>query len=161
MAQFTDQDTQRLIAQLHRDEGKKVDRNGNHVAYPDSKDILTIGYGHNCLSSPVPGVSKPGDTITDETANMLFERDLNAHIRETRKALPWVEDLDAVRQAVLYNMAFNLGVKGLCGFYNTLTAIRTGDYASAARRMLVSKWADDVKGRAVRLAKQMELGVWQ
>ena len=165
---FTDKDTQRLIAQLHRDEGSKRDGDGNHVAYLDTVGVLTIGYGHNCKSSPVPGVFKPGDTITDEQANNVFERDLAAHIWEVRRKLPWVENLDTARQAVLYNMAFNLGVSGLLGFKNTLALIQNGDYFNAAKNMMRSLWASQVGDgpggkydRAERLAKQMETGEWQ
>lgn len=162
MATFTDQDTQRLIAQLHRDEGSRRDKNGNHVAYLDSAipPVITIGYGHNCASSPVPGVTKPGDTITDEQANNIFERDLAEHVWAVRRNLPWVEALDAPRQAVLYNMAFNLGVYGLFTFKTTLEFIRIGDFKNAAKNMLKSRWAGQVKGRATRLAEQMETGVW-
>jgi lysozyme len=161
MALFTEHDQKGLIVQLHRDEGKKADKNGNHVAYLDTKGILTIGYGHNCQASPVPGVSKPGDTITDAQANLIFERDLAAHVREVRRKLPWVDSLDAPRQAVLYNMAFNLGIAGLLGFKNTLAFVRVGDFKNAAANMLKSKWREDVKARAIRLAEQMRTGVWQ
>ena len=163
MAAFTDQDTKRLIAQLHRDEGRKVDASGNHIAYLDTTTppVLTIGYGHNCQASPIPGVTRPGDTIADDTANAVFERDLAAHVWEVRRKLPWVEKLDAPRQAVLYNMAFNLGVAGLLGFKDTLAFVRAGDFRNAARNMKKSKWAGQVGQRAVRLAAQMETGVWQ
>lgn len=158
---FPPKDSERLIQQLHRDEGSKRDAAGNHVAYLDSVGVLTIGYGHNCKASPVPGVTKPGDTITDSQANELFEKDLATHIWAVRKALPWIAGLDPVRQGVLYNMAFNLGINGLLGFKNTLGLIERGDYAAAASGMMHSKWADQVKGRARRLSEQMRSGEWQ
>ena len=55
-------------------------------------------------------------------------------------------------------MAFNLGVQGLLKFRNTLGMVRDGDYDGAARGMLASLWARQVKGRATRLADQMRTG---
>ncbi len=158
---FTEQDNERLIAQLHRDEGSRKNPQGWHVAYLDTVGVLTIGYGHNCVTSPVPGVNKPGDIISDGRANMLFERDLDKHVQQVRFRWPWVERLDGPRQAVLYNMAFNMGIAGLATFRNTLEFIRIGDYANAAKNMLASKWAKQVKGRAARLAEQIKTGAWQ
>ena len=69
-----------------------------------------------------------------------------------------------MRRRVLQNMAFNLGIgsaatgKGLLGFKNTLEFVRTGQYDKAADGMLASKWAKQVKGRAVRLAGEMRNG---
>lgn len=161
MPTLSEKDLKRLTAQLHRDEGSNKNKSGLHVAYLDTRNILTIGYGHNCAASPVAGVTKPGDTITDEQAEALFEQDLASHIWATRRALPWVENIDAVRQAVFYNMAFNLGVNGLLGFKSAIAHARVGDWLNAAKEMLKSAWAKQVKGRANRLAKQMETGVWQ
>jgi lysozyme len=69
--------------------------------------------------------------------------------------------MDEVRQGVLIDMAFNLGVSGLLAFSNTLRYIKNGDYMQAATNMLLSKWAGQVKGRARELALQMESGKWQ
>jgi lysozyme len=55
-------------------------------------------------------------------------------------------------------MAFNLGVPGLLKFKNTLRAVREGRFEDAAKGMLASKWARQVKGRAVRLAQVMKTG---
>ena len=41
-----------------------------------------------------------------------------------------------------------------------LAAVEEGDYKKAAKEMLDSKWAFQVKGRAVELAKIMETGEW-
>jgi lysozyme len=69
--------------------------------------------------------------------------------------------MEAPRQAVLLNMAFNLGVGGLLGFKRALGAMRIEDYARAGTEMLDSTWARQVKGRAAELARQMMLGVWE
>ena len=152
---FTERDTERLTAQIQASEGLRL------AAYRCTAGRLTVGFGHNCDASPVPGVSKVGDRITREHAEELFQADLAAVVWEVRKALPWVTTLDSPRQAVLYDMAFNMGTRGLLGFRNTLRFIEAGDYKRAARNMLQSKWADDVGRRADRLADQMATGEWR
>lgn len=158
---FSKEDNDRLIKQLHRDEGARKDSKGNHVAYRDTLGILTIGYGHNCEANPVLGVEKEGDTISDELANTLFSQDLFWHVSRARGRWPWIEKLDPARQAVLYNMAFNLGIEGLSTFKNTLRFIEQGAYRSASENMMSSRWASQVGNRARRLARQMETGEWQ
>ncbi len=73
--------------------------------------------------------------------------------------------MDEVRQRVIANMCFNMGIgnastgKGLLGFKNTLAAMQRGSYSMAAAGMLNSKWATQVGARATRLARAMETGV--
>lgn len=158
---FTESDTVKLSAQVKASEGFRL------TAYRCPAGALTIGYGHNCDASPVPGVSRVGDRITREQADALFESDLSAAVWRVREELPWIIGLCAPRQAVVYDMAFNMGLgsaasgRGLLSFVNTLRMIRDGRYAGAAAGMLNSKWARQVKGRAVKLSRQMETGEWQ
>ena len=66
--------------------------------------------------------------------------------------------LDEVRQSVLLNMCFNLGIKGLLEFKNTLAFIDAGDWERAANGMLTSKWAKQVGRRAIELSELMRKG---
>jgi lysozyme len=68
------------------------------------------------------------------------------------------DKLSDARQRVLVDMRFNLGPRGLRSFARTLAAISQGRYAEASEYMLESKWATQVKGRALRLAKMMRDG---
>ena len=142
-------DVEKLTKQLMRHEGSK--KKGNkHIPYKDSLGIWTAGYGHNLEAGG----------ISERAALLILEDDIREHMAELYVKLPWIHNLDGVRQAILVNMAFNMGVKGLLTFKNTLTLIEHGDYKSAAASMLKSKWAEQVKGRAVELAKMMETGEW-
>ena len=158
---FTDLDTARLKAQVKEGEGLRL------AAYRCTAGALTIGVGHNCDAKPVPGVSSVGDRIVPELAETLFEEDLSGAVWQTRRALPWVTALNPARQAVLYDMAFNMGIgtrgkSGLLSFANTLALMEKGDFAGAARGMLASKWARQVRERrSGKLARQMETGQWQ
>lgn len=134
-----------LRAALIQDEGRRL------KPYRDSLGVLTIGVGRNL------------DTvgISARESDILLDNDIDAAIADCRKAFPWFDGLDSVRQGVLVNMAFNLGIVKLKKFTQTLAAVKRGDYAAAARGMLASKWATQVKGRAARLAAEMERGVLQ
>lgn len=159
-----------IIKQLIRHEGLSLS------AYLDSVGILTIGVGHNCRASVVAGVNRVGDTITHAQAFNLLGSDVESLEAGMLQEWPWMSELDDARYGVMVNMTFNMGVKRLGSFKNTLRLIRRGDYEQAAVNMLKSKWAKQVHayppdspearragrpGRAWELANQMHTGIWQ
>ncbi len=131
-----------LKEQLIRHEGLRL------KPYRCTAGKLTIGVGHNLDDV---GISK-------EEAMILLDNDIQRAKDSLFAALPWVKALAEVRQAVLINMTFNLGITGLLGFKNTLRTIEGRDFKAAADGMRKSKWAEQVKGRAEELARQMETG---
>lgn len=135
-------DRERLIADLMVDEGFRG------RSYRDAVGVLTIGYGRNLEANP----------LTTDEAQYLLEHDVDRAIRVVRQSLPWTARLDAVRQSVLVNMAFNLGMVKLLGFRRMLEAAKSGDFETAADEMLDSTWAQQVGHRAQRLAQQMRTG---
>jgi len=122
-------------------------------AYQDSLGYWTIGVGHLIDK-------RKGGRLPEEIIDALLDYDIKAHTRPLYEALPWLHRLDEVRQAVLCDMAFNLGVNGLLKWKNTLRFVEQGDYSRAAAAMRSSLWARQVKSRAVRLVKMMETGQW-
>ena len=134
----------KLKEQLTRNEGLRL------KPYRCTAGKLTIGYGRN--------LDDVG--ISEEEAMILLDNDIQRAKGSLFAALPWVRALDEVRQSVLINMVFNLGIAGLLGFKNTLRAIEGRRFKAAADGMLASKWAEQVKGRAEELARQMETGEW-
>ena len=145
---------ERLIAQLKRHEGLSL------KAYRCPAGKLTIGYGHNLDAKPVPGLNELSE-INEDQAGRLLIADVRDATRETLDAFRWAAMLDETRLCVLVNMAFNLGVGRLCGFTRFLEALSVGDYETAATEMLDSKWADQVKHRALELSMQMRTGEWR
>lgn len=135
-------DKTRLYEQLKLHEGKK------NKPYKDTVGKLTIGIGRN--------LDDRG--ITEEEIVFLFGTDVDLVEKELDKNLKWWRDMSEVRQRVLVDMCFNLGITKLLTFKNTLEAMRTGRYNDAASGMLNSLWAKQVKGRAVRLANMMRTG---
>jgi lysozyme len=138
-------DKTQLIKELRRDEGVVP------FAYQDHLGYWTIGVGRLIDK-------KKGGRLRDSEIDFMLSNDIDDFDRQLIDALPWYGRLDGVRQRVLVNMAFNLGVAGLLGFKNTLAMIERGDYAGAAKGMLASKWASQVGDRAKRLATMMERG---
>ena len=133
-----------LKDQLSRDEGRSA------VLYYDSANIPTIGIGRNL---------KRG--LSEDEIDYLFNNDFLNHSKDLIRAFPWVGDIDEIRRDVLINMVFNLGVVRLSGFHHFLAAMEAQDWDGAARHMLNSIWASQVKGRAFRLAQQVITGVRQ
>jgi lysozyme len=109
---------------------------------------LTIGYGRN--------VEDRG--ITEKEANLLLENDILDMKLELEDRLPLFKYLDDVRQNVLIEMAFNIGIKGLLNFKKTLEYISIKDYDKASEEMLNSKWASQVGKRAITLSNLLKKG---
>lgn len=121
--------------------------------YRDTVGKLTIGYGHNLDAK---GISL-------RAGEVILEDDILDAMDDLDRFLHWWRTLDPARQSVLAEMMFNMGPGGpgkggLLSFVNTLPAIREGRWDEAARGMLASHWARQVKGRAVHLASIMRTG---
>ncbi len=137
--------------------------------YKDSLGIDTIGIGRNLEDR---GITKeeldwmdiPNMAIvhtmgiTEADAMYLAENDVQIVEEELVRAHPCVNKLDAVRQLVVMDMAFNMGVPRLCKFKNMWNAIHEENYIAAAKEMLDSRWAVQVKSRSTKLANAMHNG---
>ena len=137
-----------LRDQLQREEGR------SKTAYRDSLNIWTIGIGH-----AGPDVYA-GLTWTDDQIDAAFDKDVAEKTAQVEQALPWFSDLNEPRQAVLLQMAFQMGTVGLLKFARTLEAVHEGRWADASAGMLNSVWASQTPHRAARLAQQMQSGSW-
>lgn len=137
-------DREKLKARLNVEEGRKA------KVYKDSLGIETIGVGRNLRDRG----------LSEREIDFLLDNDIDDVIADLDRFLPWWRTLDPVRQLVIADMCFNLGVNKLLGFVNTLRMVQCGDYAGAAGGMLKSLWASQVKGRADDLAKMMRTGIY-
>lgn len=119
--------------------------------YTDTKGKLTIGIGRNLTDVGL---------FPDEI-QYLLENDLKRVYAALDAKLPWWRNLDPVRQIVMADLCFNMGIDTLLEFHNTLSFIQAGDYNSAANGMLASLWASQVGHRATALAQMMRSGIDQ
>ncbi|MDD2229876.1 MAG: glycoside hydrolase family protein [Candidatus Cloacimonetes bacterium] len=140
---MTDALMNRIISQLVRHEGLRL------KPYRCTAGKLTIGVGRN--------LDDRG--ISQKEAYAMLERDILDCEQQLLDEIPVIYTaLDEVHQSVLLNMCFNLGLKGLLGFNNTLAFIAAGDWERAANGMLASKWAKQVGLRAIELSEMMRKG---
>jgi len=134
----------KLIEQIKRHEGFRS------KPYKCTAGKLTIGYGLNLDAG-----------VNEELAQLILEYQVKRIVSELRK-LEWFFDIDSTaRHDAIVNMAFNLGIAGVCGFHKMINAISIGDYHEAAKEMLDSKWFKDVGDRAIELAEQMRSGAYK
>lgn len=132
----------RLIKQLIHDEDVKLH------PYKDTKGFLTIGVGRNLTV----------DGISYDEAMILLKDDIESSTHDLDVNIPWWTQLDDVRQRVLADMCFNMGIEGLLGFHKMLNYARTGEYDLAADEMANSEWNEEVKERARMLEQMMRTG---
>lgn len=132
-------------------EDQLIDHEGLELSlYKCTGDKWTIGVGRN--------LDDRG--ITEDEARYLLKNDIAIVEEELLRVKPSVADLDGVRQRILVDMGFNLGIPTLMKFQNMWTAIEDEDWIEAAEQMLDSRWAKQVGRRAIRLADAMRTGEW-
>ena len=156
-------DRQDLIDKLVVAEGLRLQ------VYKDTLGIDTIGIGRNLEDRgiskeeldwmDIPSIDHVYEWgITEADAVYLATNDVQIVEEELVRAHPCVDRLDSVRQLILIDMAFNMGVHRLCKFKKMWAAVECEDYPTAAKEMLDSRWAKQVKGRATKLANAMHNG---
>ena len=137
--------------------------------YKDSLGIATIGIGRNLEDRgitpeelewmDIPNMAIVHTMgITEADAMYLAQNDVQIVEEELLRSHPCVENLDAVRQLVLVDMAFNMGVPRLGKFKKMWAAIHENNFDEAAKEMLDSRWANQVKSRSTKLAHAMHTG---
>lgn len=127
---------------LKKDEGLKL------KPYYCTSNKLTIGVGRNIEDNG----------ISEDEALYMLENDIKGVKQEVLRCFPWLKSHDEVRQAVIINMAFNLGLPTLKKFKNMLHHLQLKNFDQASIEMLDSRWALQVKGRATRLSEMMRTG---
>jgi len=137
----------RLRGQLITDEGNVG------YAYQDSEGYWTIGVGHLIDN-------KLGGLLDDDVIELQLDNDIDRVEADAMRAFPWYQDLSDVRQEVILNMVFNLGITRFKKFRITIDAIASHDFETASQEMLDSKWSTQVGTRSVRLSEAMRTGEW-
>ncbi len=112
------------------------------------KGVPTIGYGR---------ALDRNRGITREEAEWLRERDIDIACHDA-EIYEWFHELNETRQEVVVEMLYNLGLPRFMAFKRMIGALEREDFHTAANEMKASRWAAQVKGRAVELAEMMERG---
>lgn len=139
------------------------------TVYQDTLGIDTIGIGRNLKDR---GISKEEldyldipnmeviyeHGISEADARYLALNDIAIVENELCRVHPCVEELDGVRQLILMDMAFNMGVPRLCKFKKMWNAVHEENFEAASLEMMDSKWARQVGKRAKKLSDAMKKG---
>lgn len=125
--------------------------------------FLTIGVGRNLDTNPLTAEEKRvcGDYmhgITKEQCYYLLRNDIEKVKKQLTDNCPWWINLSGDRQFVMIDMCFNMGIKKLLKFNNTLRYLSTGFYRQAASNLRESLYYKQVPKRAERNARCLETG---
>lgn len=131
-----------LLDQIKRHEGYR------RKPYKCTAGKLTIGIGRN--------LDDVG--ISEREALYLCTNDLENSDKELSKNLIWYLGASKRRRQAMINLHFNMGMAKLMQFKNFLQAMKDGDYETAAKELLNSKYAKQVGKRADELADQIRAG---
>lgn len=134
-------------------EGMLISGEGSRrFVYRCTSKALTIGVGRNI------DPNKGGIGLSDDEVMYLLRNDIKRVYSELDSSYKWFSSLDDVRQDVLQDMCFNMGFPRFEKFRKMLAAVELEEWDRAANEMLDSRWAEQVKGRAIKLAKMMREG---
>ena len=109
---------------------------------------FTVGFGFT------HGVT-PDSRMNRITAERRLEQEILDVDSALSNVLSWYKEASFVTKTILINLSFNMGIKGLLGFRNTLAFISQKNYEQAARNMTQSLWYKQVGKRAVELTERM------
>lgn len=115
--------------------------------------------GYVMVGHPTIACGRALDThgLSAGEVQTLLENDIAA-IDAALRIYPWWVALSSVRQFVIVDMAFNLGINGLLKFRRMIAALSDGNYSLTATEMLASAWATQLPTRAHKLAQIMRTG---
>jgi lysozyme len=132
----------------------KVHEGVRRFAYRCTSNAITIGIGRNI------DPNKGGMGLSDDEVMYLLRNDIKRVYDELDSSYKWFAELDDVRQDVLQDMCFNMGLPSFEKFRKMLAAVELEQWDRAAEEMLNSRWAEQVKGRSIKLANMMRTGAY-
>lgn len=145
---------------LERLRSTLLDHEGLRLKAYDDRTGRALQPGTELRGNPTIGVGRnlTGLGITKHEAHYLLDQDIERVSRELFNQLPWFESMDSVRQEVLANMCFNMGISTLLTFRGMLAAISHHRWEHGANALLDSRYAQQVGRRAMILAGALRRG---
>ena len=137
-----------MVDLLKLTEQLKVEESLRLKPYVDTVGKITIGYGRNLTD----------DGISEVEAVDFLRTEIDEVLQELPPKISFWNNLNEVRQRVLADMAFNMGVPTLLTFKRMLAYMKINEFDLASNEMENSLWATQVYGRAVKLAQMMRTG---
>jgi len=119
--------------------GVRLTRGSTIQGYP------TIGIGHR---ADLP--------LSPAAIRFLLDEDIAAAMADLDRHLPWWRRQPEPVQRALCELTFSMGVTGLVGFHDLLSALQVGAYQIAADALGASRWRTQVPDlRARRIMAQL------
>ena len=125
-----------VLSTIQAEEGFRGD------PYQDTEGAWTVGYG-----TKLP--------LTEAEATYLARERLQGKQDALVSALPWTVGHPMTTREALLNMSYQLGVNGLDGFTDMLSALQAGDCDAAKAAALDSEWARQTPARAASVAARL------
>ena len=147
-------DKSRLRAQLKEHEGvrKFVYDDATGAAIDETSFVRgkpTVGVGRNLADRG----------LDDDEIDYLLDNDINDCLVLAAR-FRWFEGLEPVRQAVIVELLFNLGLTRFGQFKKFITACAEHRWVHAADELKNSQWHRQVGKRAETLERQILTGEW-
>jgi GH24 family phage-related lysozyme (muramidase) len=127
---------------LKRHEGYKT------RPYRDSEGYWTIGIGHLITKDKGPLPPEWDREFSDQEVLAIFAKDYAFHKQAAMK-IPGFDKLDAMWQAALIDMTFNMGPTWWHSWKMFQQQLLSSDLVSAIKNLAGSVWAQQTKSRAV------------
>ena len=140
----------KLTEMLRRHEGEVKNSAGRHIVYDCPAGHATIGIGRN--------VSESGLGLSDIEVEFMLEEDIARCAEELGREFPWFSGLNEARRDAMIDLVFNMGLTRLTGFKKALAAMAEANYDTAAAEFMDSKWASQVKDRAIEICAMIKTG---
>lgn len=155
-----------LPSDLRQDEGQEL------TSYTDTTGNRTVGVGFNMDSGIARKAWKKAGVqaafndvyageaaITPQEAERLAMVSYQAAMDDAREFLPAFDKLTEGRKQALANLSYQLGSNRLAKFTGFKSAMNKGDYVTAARELVNSKWFDQTQdSRKRRVIQQILKG---
>lgn len=142
-----------LINELKREEGFRAS------IYQCSEGVDTIGYGFNVSYLTKDDLALNGgfiEPMSEEVATQILNRKVKKLIKSVDEVYSWIDNLPEVVKIGIYDMIYQLGIKGFGSFVNTQKYLKLLDYPKAIENIKNSKWAKQTPRRANNLIKRLE-----
>lgn len=134
-------------------------------AYKDTVGKTTVGAGFNMdsgharkvwqragIDADFDAVYQGKASLNDNHIKRLTEESYQIAANDAREFVGNFESLSPRRQEAIVDMSYQLGANNLAEFKGLKSALLNGDYVKAARSILRSRYAEQVPGRARKIA---------
>jgi lysozyme len=91
----------------------------------------------------------------------MLQNDIERTIKELSREYEWFNELEeGARRDAIINMHFNLGRARFAGFKKAIGHMENASHEDAALEFLNSRWAKQVKGRALEVTDMIKTNTY-